>query len=150
MAPGERRDRDRDRGRDRDRDRDDRTTASTDLTALQNDLAKTNQRLEKVAKLSVYTARDVGEMKSHLQIVLFVQGLAREVLAGVLRDYVDARDKVQSGVVEKGQGWNVPCGANHTGGGIRGRDGLRERAWKGKGGQKAESPSKARSARLRH
>ena len=94
MAPGERRDRDRDRGRDRDRERDDRATAPTDLTALQNDLAKTNQRLEKVAKLSVYTARDVGEMKSHLQIVLFV--------AGVLRDYVDARDKIQSGVVEKG------------------------------------------------
>ena len=71
---GDRCDRGRERGRGCDRDRDDRATARSDLTTLQDDPAQTNQRLGKIAKLSICAARDVGEVK-HLQVVLFLQGV---------------------------------------------------------------------------
>ncbi|CAE7389814.1 unnamed protein product, partial [Symbiodinium sp. KB8] len=54
-------------------------------------------QLQRTSKLTVFTARDMGEAKAALQIAVFLTGLFREHLQGILQAYQTARDQARDG-----------------------------------------------------
>ena len=68
-----------------------------DVRKGQDELAKTQQRLEKVAELSLLTAGEMGEHRAALQIVLFLTGNAKEMAKDILRAYEQEKAEVQAG-----------------------------------------------------
>ena len=88
------------RGRDRDR----RAKASEPRRDLEDEVRRQGEelrdlkaKLERSSKLTVFTARDAGEAKSALQVAVFLTGLFREHMQGILQTYQDARDQARDG-----------------------------------------------------
>ena len=61
------------------------------------ELRELKAKLERSSKLTMFTARDAGEAKAALQVAVFLTGLFREHMQGILRTYQDARDQAREG-----------------------------------------------------
>ena len=93
--------RNEDRGRDRDRrskQSEPRREDLEDTVRRQGEeLQDLRTQLQRTSKLTVFTARDMGEAKAALQIAVFLTGLFREHLQGILQAYQTARDQARDG-----------------------------------------------------
>ena len=111
MAREGERDRDRDRrGRERETRGTEAGVSAGEVEELRravdsqaSELRQTKDQLGRVGRLAVLTSKDVGEMRSQMQLVVFLAGAVKEFVAGVLQTYVDGRARVQAGQEEKGQ-----------------------------------------------
>ena len=91
--------RNEERGRDRDRRAKQSEPRREDLEATVkrqgDELQDLRVQLQRTSKLTVFTARDMGEGKAALQIAVFLTGLFREHMQGILKTYQVARDQAR-------------------------------------------------------